>query len=326
MPSAHFWRGPCVAFLRMPATKTVAILAMLPSALFAQSLLPQREQTEQIRTSKLALDQEWRGAKIGGLGPSESTGTDDAFGAQVILKDRPDTRAFQASLETAAFYTDNVALARRGKQGDSFLNSTLALGWRRSLTDRLSASLNGRYGLFRYNQFSVLDFQSLSVDATLGYRLPGQVDIFTGYGYAQFSTRQGYKEFYREHGWNVGVQRIFQLSRAHAIVAGISAQWTWAAPEAAQRDRYSAFFGYHLQATEKLSADIIYRYLYFDFRDASEGRGDSNHSLALALRYDATEWLSITGTMQGIWNRSSESFFNYDAMNVGGSVGLNARF
>lgn len=310
----------------MPVTKTVAILALLPSALLAQSRLPQREQTEQIRTPKLALDQQWRGAKTGGFGPSESTGTDDAFGAQVILKDRPDTRAFQAYVETAAFYTDNVALSREDKQGDSFFNTTLALGWRRSLTDRLSASLTGRYGLFRYNQFSVLDFQSLNVDATLGYRLPGEVDLFTGYGYAQYTTREDYKEFYREHGWNVGVQRVFQLARAHSIVAGLSAQWTWAEPESAQRDRYSAFVGYHLQATEKLSGDLIYRYSYYDYRDASEGRGDHNHSLALALRYDLAEWIAITGTIQGIWNRSNQSVFDYNAMNVGGSVGLNMRF
>ena len=307
-------------------TKTAAILVLLTPTLLAQTRLPQREQTEQIRTPKLALDQQWRSAKIGGFGPSESTRNDDAFGAQVILKDRPDTRAFQAYLETAAFYTDNVALSRQDKQGDSFLNSTLALGWRRSLTDRLSASITGRYGIFRYNQFSVLDFQSLNVDATIGYRLPGQVDLFTGYGYAQYTTREDHREFYREHGWNVGVQRVFQLSRAHYIVAGLSAQWTWAEPESAQRDRYSAFVGYHLQATEKLSGDLIYRYSYYDYRDAGEGRGDSNHSLALALRYDLAEWIAITGTIQGTWNRGNNSFFDYDAMNVGGSVGLNARF
>ena len=310
----------------MPFAKTVAIIALLPSTLLAQAALPQREQTEQIRTPRLTLDQSWQTAKIGGVGPSASTGTDDAFGAQVILKERPDRRAFQAYLETAAFYTDNVALSREDKQYDSFLNSTLALGWHRSLTDRLSASITGRYGLFRYNRFAALDFQSLNVDASLSFRLPGQVELFTGYGYTQFTTRHDIKEFYSEHAWNLGAQRVFQLARAHSIVAGLSAQWTWAAPESAQRDRYSAFLGYHLQATEHLAADLVYRYSYYDYRDEGDGRGDSNHSLALALRYDLSEWLALTATVQGTWNRSNQSVFDYDALNFGGSVGVNARF
>ena len=312
--------------MRMPIAKTVALLALLPSTLLAQTRLPQREQTEQIRTPKLSLDQSWRGAKIGGIGPSESTGTDDAFGAQLILKERPDRRAFEASLETAAFYTDNVALAREDKRGDSFLNSTLALGWRRSFTDRLTASITGRYGLFRYNRFSALDFQSLDVGASLALRLPGQVDLFTGYGYTQFTSRLDVREFYSEHAWNLGLQRVFQLSRAHSIVAGLSTQWTWATPESAQRDRYSAFLGYHVRPAEHLTADLIYRCSYYDYRDAGEGRGDGNHSLALALRYELAEWLAITATAQGTWNRSNQSVFDYDAWTVGGSVGLNMRF
>ena len=39
----------------MPMTKTAAILTLLTPTLLAQTRLPQREQTEQIRTPKLAL-------------------------------------------------------------------------------------------------------------------------------------------------------------------------------------------------------------------------------------------------------------------------------
>lgn len=310
----------------MPFAKTAALLALLPSVLLAQTRLPQREQTEQIRTPKLSLDQSWQKARIGEIGPSESMGTDDAFGAQVILKERPDRRFLQASLDAAFFYTDNVALSRDERQGDSFLNTTLALGWRRPLTDRLTASIAGRYGLFRYNRFSALDFQSLDVEASLAVKLPAGLDFFTGYGFTQFTSRQGIEEFYSEHSVNAALQRIFPLSRAHHFVAGVSAQWSWAEPESAQRDRYSAYLGYHVQATEHLTGDVVYRYSFYDYRDAGEGRGDSNHSVSLSLRYDLADWLAVTATALGTWNRSNQSVFDYDAFTVGGSVGLNARF
>lgn len=312
---------------RPVAIARVFLAALLaPLSLSAQTPIPQREQVEQAGVRKLSLDASWTGKKIGGIGPSENTGTDDAFGAQSILRERPDQRSFQASLENAAFYTSNAALSSADERDDTLLNTSLALGWRRGLTDRLTASLVGRYGLFRYNRFPVLDFQSLDAEASLILRLPLELEMLAGYGYTQFTSRTDFREFYGEHAFNLSLQRIFEISRAHFVIAGISARWNWAKPEFAQRDRYSAYLGYHLRATDHLTANLSYRYAFFDYRDGGTGRGDHNHSISLSLRYSLREWMSVGASFQGTWNRSNQAIFSYDAFTLGGSFDLSAQF
>jgi hypothetical protein len=202
----------------------------------------------------------------------------------------------------------------------------MALGWRTSFTDRVTGSVVGRYGLYRYNRLSVLDFQSLDIEASLIVNLPHGLEMVTGYGFTQYTARKDTEEFFNEHILNVGVQRVFELARAHFIVAGISARWSWADPEEAQRDRYSAYINYHLDLTRRLAADLGYRYAFFDYRAGETGRGDHNHILSLSFRYSVTDWLNVGTAVQATWNRSSQSDFNYDAFNVGGGIGLNARF
>lgn len=327
MPSDLPGRGPGGKQWPSLLIGALAFLAFLPgSRLFAQGRLPQREQVEQIQTRKLSLDAAATSKQTGETPATDTGTTDDAFGAQSILRERPRRQAFTASVENAVFYTDNAALTPDDLRDDTFLNSSLALGWRTSLTNRVSASILGRYGLFRYNRLPVLDFQSLDLEASVVLRLPAEVEMLAGYGFTQFTTRQDFEEFYSEHVLNFGLQRVFQIARAHYVVAGVSARWSWAAPEAAQRDRYSAYVSYHVNATERLSADLGYRYAFFDYRDGGTGRGDHNHSLSLSFRYSVTEWLNVVAAGQATWNRSTQPVFDYDAFNAGGSVGLNARF
>ena len=87
-----------------------------------------------------------------------------------------------------------------------------------------------------------------------------------------------------------------------------------------------AYFGYHVRATEHLTGDLVYRSAFYDYRDAGTGRGDNNHSPSLSLRYEVTEWLALSATARATWNQSNQSVFDYEALNLGGSFGLNARF
>ena len=71
---------------------------------------------------------------------------------------------------------------------------------------------------------------------------------------------------------------------------------------------------------------LLYRYTYYVYRDGGTGRCDHNQTLSLSVRYDATDWLAFTASGFSTWNHSNQSAFDYGAWNLGGSIGVNARF
>jgi outer membrane receptor protein involved in Fe transport len=299
--------------------------ALIPDA-GAQVRLPQREQVEQTEARRLSLED--GSAQALGLRQqaSDITATDDAFGVQSILKERIKEKPFLVYSETGVFYTDNAALLPTNEIDDTFLNTSLGLTWRRSLPKNVTAIISGRYGWFRYGRLSELDFQTLDIEASFVVDLPRRVEMLIGYGFTQFTSRQDLREFYSEHVLNLGFQRVFPIARAHYLIAGASARWSWADPGIAQRDRYSVYLGYHLRATERISVDLGYRYAFFDYRDGGTGRSDHNHSLSLSMRYDVTQWFNVGASLQGTWNRSSQEIFDYDALNLGAMIDLGMRF
>ena len=294
-------------------------------AFSANLVLPQREQLERTRLPEAAPAAS-RAEPEPGPEASAAATDDDAFGAQLILKERLRKKEFQFFSDVGAYHTSNVALSRTGAHSDAFLNATLGLGWKHDFTDRLSLAISGRYSVFRYSRYSVLDFQSVETDVTLGIRLPANWEFALGYGFTQLNARTETAEFYHEHAISTGLQRVFPVSENHAIVAGVGTSWTWADPEAAQRDKYGAFVGWRWRAAERLSTTLLYRYAYYVYRDGGNGRCDHNQTASLSIRYDATDWLALTASGFSTWNRSNQSAFDYEAFNLGGSIGVNARF
>lgn len=310
----------------MRLSATVAASLLLGSAAFsADPVLPQREQLERTRLPDLARP-EALAERTAAPEPGTPATQDDSFGAQVILKERPKQKDFQIFGEVAAFHTSNVALARNSPHSDAFLNATAGLGWRHTINDRLSLAISGRYGMFRYSRYSALDFQSAEAGVTFGIKLPANLEMAIGYGFTQLTSRTDTEEFYNEHAINAGLQRVFVLNASHAIFAGLGPSWTWADPRAAQRDRYAAYLGWHWRMTDKLSTNLLYRYAYYVYRDGGTGRGDHNQTVSLSARCDATDWLAFTVSGFSAWNRSNQSAFDYDVWNLGGSIGVNARF
>ena len=288
-------------------------------------ILPQREQVERSRLPDFSTIDARKAQPQNAVGETPAA-PDDAFGAQVILKEKPQQRDFEVFSETAVFHTSNVALARENAKGDNFLNATIGLGWRHSFTDRLSLAISGRYSVFRYNRYGILDFQSADASMSLGIKLPAKWELAVGYGFTQLTTGSNQSEFYNEHAINVGLQRVFALNDANFLIAGFGPSWTWAEPKTSQRDRYAAYLGWHWRVTDRISTDLLYRYSHFVYRESGTGRRDHNQTLSLSIRYNLTDWLALTASGYAAWNRSNQSAFDFDAWNLGGSVGLNARF
>ena len=256
-------------------------------------------------------------------------GADDAFGAQQLLKREEKVQPFSAFAEVAAFVTNNVALTSRAAEGDTFMVATSGVSYRRTLRrlPQLQVEAAIRVGLFRYADFGALDFQSLDVGGGIMYspaKLPNTA-FFARYSFTDLSTAHEYDSFFCNHTLTVGAQKVWPLARAHALFAGTSAQWSWSDPQLAQRDEYSLYAGYQLQATRQLQAAVSYRFGYFVYREEGD-REDRNHALSASLRYDATPWAAVSGSIFSGFNRSNQEVFDYNVVNAGGALGVAVRF
>lgn len=284
------------------------------------------DQARQFTPAPLSPEQET--TEAGTIEPGvDPESVDDAFGAQMILKDQEKLRPFSAFAELSAFFTNNVALTKVQPQEDSFLVANFGFGYTRDFAPGWNISIAGRYAMFRYNEFNVLDFDSVDATAAVSWS-PSQwkgVSLFARYGFTSLIARTTDDEFFQNHAVAVGAQKIFAISRTHAAYLGASAQWAYSEPELAQRDEYSAYAGYRWLATEDISVGAMYRYGYFVYREEGDRR-DHNQTASLNLRYEPVEWLAFSGTAFGTWNRSNLEVFDYDVFNAGGGISVQLRF
>ena len=311
--------------------RTCFILCAISGAAWAQlGVQPGRPQIEQSRQFDIPIARVTPLAK-----PTDATDLetfdaqlDDAFGAQVILKESVIAKAFTAWAEVSGFYTNNVALARRGELQDTFLATTFGLAYRKALNRTIMFDASLRSSLYRYNRNRPLDFQSVdpSVSLTWSPQSLQNTAFYFRYTYNHLVSAVSGDRFFSSHSVSIGAQKAWALSRSHAIIAGAQAQWSKADPTDSQRDEYSAFLGIHAELTERLSADLSYRYAIFDFRETAFGRRDHNQSVTLAFRYALEDWLSVSASTFWTSNDSNFDVFGYEAWNLGGSLGLSSKF
>lgn len=305
------------------------LLCMLASSACAQvTLVPQIEQSRQMSLPAPKLDLLPKPASSQSELEKFDAEFDDAFGAQVILKENKVLNPFTAWAEVTGLYTDNVALTRRGRFDDTFLTSTFGLAYRKALKPTIAFDASLRVSLYRYNRFNELDFQSIDPSVALTWT-PEKLNntaFYARYGFNQLTNAASGDEFFTSHNIVFGVQKIWPVARTHAVIAGAQAQFSWADPSDSQRNEYSAYLGYHAGLTEKAAVDFTYRYAYFDYRELAGGRQDHNHGISLSLRYALEEWLSVSATTTWTSNKSSLDAFGYEAFNAGGSLGLSAKF
>ena len=285
------------------------------------------EQARQFARPPVAVDGA-AGAASADFPKFESLGSgDDAFGAQVIMKEQPRFKPFTAFAEVAAFFTNNVGLAKRSRQEDKFLIASAGAAYARPLRENVRLDAGVRSSIYRYAEYRDLDFQS--VDASLGVAwtpppLRG-TELLLRYSFTDLTTAEHGFEFFKNHAVLTGAQKVFQISRAQAGYGGVNAQWSWADPREAGRDEYSAFAGYRVQATRHVDVDFFYRYGRFVYR-AAHGRQDDNHAVSLALRYAPSEYFSISASTFAGFNRSNQSQFDYDVVTVGCALQGSIRF
>jgi hypothetical protein len=258
------------------------------------------------------------------LGDDDTT-SDDSFGTQLILKSQPRIRTFVVTGDASVFYTNNVALTRRGTIDDAFFVANAGVIWTPLIAPHLEAQIAAHGSIFRYDSTSALDFQSLGLGAGLFWNPDhfAGVELFAHYDFIELINRHS-EEILRDHEFTIGAQRVFPLGRAHALVAGATLMAGVAEPESAQRDQAGLFLAYRLQVTRSLGVEFLYRFAGYFYNDP--GRIDRNQVFSASVSYRLREWAYLNVFFSFADNRSDDSAFNYDAVANGGGLSATVRF
>lgn len=306
----------------------VTAVLTIPALLLAQTpVRPQIEQSRQFTGLPGTVDlQGQRNAPA--AGNFDGTGTsDDAFGTQVIFKRQDKPRHFSAFASMGAFMTNNVALAKVDPLEDGFLVATAGMAFTRRFAFNLRFDASAQASAYRYDKFPQLDFQSTDLSAGVAWSPPPLrgAEVLLRYTFTDLTTAERVREFYKNHAILLGIQKIVPFSRAQAVYFGAGAQWSFADPQPAGRDEYTAYAGYRAQLTRHIDADLYYRYGRYVYR-FGEGRQDNSQTVSLSLHYTPSEWLSFSAACFLGTNRSNRTVFDYDVANVGIGFQASIRF
>jgi hypothetical protein len=279
-------------------------------------------------------DQPAGGGALGELAPKMEG--DSEYGVQRILYRRSNWEPFNVSFDIGVNYTDNVALVDRPKVDDFFLRSSVHASYTPQITGGLFFNAAVGTEIYRYADLDFFDFDLLSFDAGFLYATPQQGTIFDPifgdlitylrYSFYRISEPWDWGEdLFDNHSIVAGFQKTWRISRGHQAYFGVNADWSVdASDQAPRRDEYSAYVGYKIKWTADLESNVMYRAALYDYE--LFGRSDFNQLIGLGLTYRFTDWLSATASFSAVFNESDRNVFDYESINTGVLLAVQARW
>jgi hypothetical protein len=317
----------------MPASRTAAsallaaLLLCAVTAARAQSPVDRQRLTNigqnvaDDRVPTLTLSTNGRGEEFAPWSPGSAD-----IGEQRILKRQENYEAFSLSAGLGAYLTDNVALVSAGEEEDAFLVATLVAAWRPRLTRRLYGEVSLTQQIYRYDEFGVLDFESLEPAVGLAYLSDwlGGMSFGARYTFTRYTAGDN-DAFNETHALALAAQKPFVYSRGLWFYIGAGAKIALATdPEIARRHEYGIQLGMNASLARWLELQIYARSSVFDYPEY--GRADFNQIVGANLNFKACDEVTASLFASAAFNRSDEDVFDYDVFNPGVGLALNFRF
>ncbi len=230
--------------------------------------------------------------------------------------------------DTGLFYTSNPTLANGGGRGDMYFLARGGAGIHPNLVDGLYLDAHVTQEVFQYAQFSSLNFTRFNAGGGLDYVFQdlGQLTVSVRYEYDRYLDGNNLDEFYVNNAVNVLVTKQFLISDTQAIQVGWQGSWSvYAQPTSATRNSYDFWVGWRWRIIEPLELQTYYVITLFHYPD-DDNRVDLTQNVGGSVNYYFTKWAKISASANFGGNASTESFYNYTVVNLGGTLGLDFRF
>jgi hypothetical protein len=256
----------------------------------------------------------------------EESAADADLGEQWLLKPNLPVNPFTARASLSLFYTDNVALARRGRLEDGFAVAEIGLGYSRPLATDWTLAIDLQQALFRYYEFREFDFESLNASAAISYqaRQLGNTIFSLVYGLNRLTGGAVDEQLYLGNTFALVALKVIPVTSAAAVEMTAGIGYTFADPEDLERTEFRFGLGYRLRVARKFTATAALRIEVYDY--SNEVRTDLLQTIALGARYDVNEWFYLSASVSAASNFSTQEVFSYTAINAGVTLAAHIEF
>jgi len=252
---------------------------------------------------------------------------DSDLGTQLILKNAQKEDWFRAYADLSGFWTNNAANTPIFEVEDWFWNGRIGFGYQPRITKRLYADFDFQQQIIRYDQFDLLNYESMDLSASLLYVEPrlSNALFFAQFNYLRITGDDFGEELLNSFSVKAGVQKIFLINRLNSVQISILGDWDVSTDlDQLFRNQYIGELTYRFKIMRNLVFAATYRYTYFDYREVD--RQDQLQIIGASLTYSPKKWIDLYATANLSLNDSNIEFFEYEADSVGGGFGLKLRF
>ena len=250
------------------------------------------------------------------------------IGEQLILKEAVKQRPFRVHADFDIFTTDNVGNSpSSGKQTDSFLASSLQMGWQPRIEGLWFTDIEISQSVYRYDTFDVLDFEVLEAGAVFARVFPrfGNVLVFAGPQFQYITTNSFEDELQTSSSMRGGLQKIFLLDYRNSIHLGATVDWDLSGDvDEVFRRELSAEASWRYKIMRDLVLTSSIQYTSFEYTRVS--RDDSMTVAELNLAWTPKRWMEVAVSASHISNNSNLELFDFETTTLGASLGVTFRF
>lgn len=230
--------------------------------------------------------------------------------------------------DTSLNYTSNATLANGGRQGDMYFVARGAGGIYPNITGGLYLDAHVSQEIFQYATFSSLNFSRFNAGGGLDYVFEnlGRLTLFTRFDYERFLDGETLEEIYVNNVIKAGLAKEFNVSDVMAIQVGGQAAISVAAePFIARRNEYDLWLGWRWRLATPLELQTYYMVSFFHYPNDGD-RVDFTQNVGGTLSLNFTRWAKLSANAGFSANNSTNSYFDYTVVNLGGTLALDIRF
>lgn len=229
--------------------------------------------------------------------------------------------------DVGLYYSSNPTYSNKGGKGDMYFVARGGGGIHPNVTGGLYLDAHVSQDVFQYSQLSSLNFSRFNAGGGLDYVFEdlGQLTASVRYEYERYLDGGNLAEFYVNNAVTAALTKQFLLNDTQALQLGAQASISLTAyPSIARRDGYDFWIGWRWRILEPLELQTYYVATLYYY--PNEPRTDVTQNVGGSLTYYLTQWARVSASAGFGGNVSTDSYFSYTVVNLGGALSLDFRF
>jgi hypothetical protein len=286
------------------AVLTLGIFLAAVAHSFAQDVRVETQQQARTRSENALEESE-----------APASPSDPELGDINLVSRAPKPKMFTLATVQTLNYSSNAFLVRDGEQSDFFWNGRLGAAFVPYSTRNFTPTLSFTQDWFRYDDFSVLDFDAQTLVLDLKYDLNRDDTWFVDGSYALSRlSSPDTGEFYRYGFLNGSITHVLQLQTA-PVTVWLTGGTYWRHGDPSPSDRISGYVSVSAayNITEKVQASLFARPEWQHYmHDPLGSREDVNLTLGASVTWQPHQDVALvaTGSYIGNWSSVGERKYN----------------